>query len=121
MVRNPVIPSLYAPDIDATVAFYVETLGFKETGSWAEGEERIWAEVSFGQSVIWFFANAIEDRPSAAMSGLIYLFVDDVDDTAKALHGKVKLRWGPEDFPYGLREIGIEDPNGYLLVFAQDI
>ncbi|MBO6506115.1 MAG: VOC family protein [Kordiimonadaceae bacterium] len=120
MRRNPVIPSLYAPDLDATIAYYVETLGFEETGNWTEDGTRTWAEVSLGSSIVWFFANPIDDRPSAMMSGMIFIFVDDVDSVAERLRGEVDFRWGPEEQPYGLREVGVEDPNGYLLVFAQD-
>ena len=119
--RNPVVPSLFAPDLEATVSHYEEVLGFKETGNWTENGKRIWAEVSFGESVLWFFANPLDNHPAPRMSGMIYVFVEDVDAVAESLRGKVEFRWGPEDLPYGLREVGVDDPNGYLLVFAQDI
>ncbi len=70
---------------------------------------------------IWFFCHGIEDKPGPAFSGLIYLFVDDVDAEAKRLKGGATIRWGPEDQHYGLRELCIEDYNGYLVWFAQDV
>ncbi len=54
-------------------------------------------------------------------SGLIYVFVDDVDAVAKHLEGQVPFEWGPETQEYGLREFGIRDVNGYYLVFARDV
>jgi hypothetical protein len=52
---------------------------------------------------------------------LIYVFVDDVDALAKQLEGQAHFEWGPETQPYGLRELGIKDLNGYYLVFAKDV
>lgn len=121
MPRNPVVPNMFAPNLEETVAYYVEVLGFRVTGNWKEGGESIWVEVSLGSSVLWFFARAIEGRPQPVMSGLIYIFVEDVDALAETLEDKVAFRWGPENQPYGLREVAIEDLNGYLIVFAQDI
>ena len=37
------------------------------------------------------------------------------------LKGHVPFEWGPETQPYGLRELGIKDLNGYYLVFATDV
>lgn len=121
MKRSAVTPSLYVPDVAAAVRFYKDILGFSQTGSWEEGGALIWAEVALSEARVWFFSSTIEDKPGPAFSGLLYLFVEDVDAIAAMLRGKVAIRWGPEDQPYGLRELGIEDLNGYLLVFAKDI
>ncbi len=122
MTRAPVIPSLFAPDLKAAVRFYVETLSFRQTGSYedADGSE-IWAEVTLAEARIWLFAGALPGRPQPAFSGLIYLFVDDVDRLAEQLAGRISLEWGPETQEYGLRELGVKDLNGYYLVFAQDV
>lgn len=121
MKRNPVIPSLFAPDLDATIDYYVGTLGFTETANWDEDGKRVWAEVSYGDAIIWFFAHPLPGQTKPVTNGMIYVFVDDVDAVAAALDGKVPARWGPEDQDYGLRELGIEDLNGYLIVFAKDV
>ena len=122
MKRAPVTPSLFAPSLPETVHYYVETLGFRQTGSYKEADgSEIWAEVSLGKARIWFFANALVERPEPAFSGLIYVFVDDVDEIASRLGGRVPFEWGPETQEYGLRELGIKDINGYYLVFARDV
>lgn len=126
MQRSALTISLYAPDVAAAVAFYVDVLGFTQTGSWSQnGAPPIWAEVARdgpkGTARIWFFSHQIETRPGPGLSGLIYLFIDDVDAEAARLQGQVTFRWGPEDQEYGLRELGIEDLNGYLICFARDI
>ena len=121
MGRIPVIPSLYSADLPALVDFYINTLGFTQTGLFAEGDEITWTELSLGEATLWFFARPISDRPDPAMSGLIFVFVDDVDEIADRLRGKVPFRWGPETQEYQIRELAIEDPDGYLLVFAKDV
>jgi len=121
MKRSPVTPSLFTKDVTDTVRFYTDHLRFSQTGSYKDEDgKEIWAEVTHGDGRIWFFSGALEGRPEPIFTGLIYVFVDDVDETAAALHGKVKVLWGPETQDYGLRELGVEDCNGYMLVFAKD-
>ena len=122
MQRSPITPSLHAPDLPATVSFYTDILGFTKNGSYKDknGAE-IWAEVARGEARIWFFSHALDRVPAPVFSGLIYIFVDDVDGLATDLKNKVTVRWGPETQEYGLRELGIEDCNGYMLVFAKDV
>ncbi len=121
MKRAPVTPSLFAPRLPETVRFYVETLGFRQTGSYKEDDgSEIWAEVAMGEARIWFFSNALEEQPEPVFSGLVYVFVDDVDAVARQLEGLVPFQWGPETQEYGLRELAIKDINGYYLVFARD-
>lgn len=120
-MRNPVVPSLFAPDLPQTLRFYIETLGFEQTGKY-EGDDggEIWAEVTLGDARIWLFSQPLKDQPTPSLSGLLYLLVDDVDAVAERLAGNVAFEWGPEDQDYGLRELGIKDVNGYNLVFAKD-
>ena len=119
MRRPPTVVSLYAPDLAESVRFYVDELGFKQSGSY--GDDRpIWAEVGLGDARLWLFSGALEAQPGPAFSGLVYVFVDDVDAMAERLSGRVPFEWGPETQDYGLRELGIRDLNGYYLVFAMD-
>lgn len=122
MKRSPLTPSLHAPDLPATVSFYTEKLGFEQTGSYKEDDgKEIWAEIARGEARIWFFSHALDNVPQTGFSGLLYIFIEDVDEFAATLSQDVKKRWGPETQEYGLRELGIEDCNGYLLVFAKDV
>lgn len=125
MQRSPTTTSLFAPDVAETLRFYEDVLGFTMTASWEEDGRPLWGEVARdgpeGTARLWFFADALPGRPEPICTGLIYIFVDDVDAEAARLRNGVKVLWGPEDQEYGLRELGIEDPNGYMLCFAKDI
>lgn len=52
-------------------------------------------------------------------SGTFYIFPESVQRLAEELCGKVEFAWGPEVMPYGMREFGIRDPNGYYLAFTE--
>ncbi len=126
MERSPTVTSLQVPDMAKALAFYTERLGFSCNASWSQGEgPPIWAEVQrdlpAGPARLWFFTSAIEDRPGPSLSGVLYLFVSDVNGEWDRLKTHVTPRWGPDDQPYGLREVGFEDPFGYLICLAQDI
>lgn len=122
MHRAPVTPSLYAPDLPATLRFYVETLGFTQTGGFEDDGKEIWAEVTLGDAHVWFFSNSLTGHAQPTFSGLIYVFVDDVDAMAQRLKDHdVAIEWGPETQAYDLREVGCKDLNGYYLVFAKDV
>ena len=130
MTRGPVIPSLYTDDMDGTLAFYTGVLGFGRTGEWVEEDEFKWVELkhpglrtspdNHSPLVIWFFANALTGHDEPVMSGLTYFLIEGVDDYAAELTDKVDISWGPETQPYGLREVGLKDNNGYWLVFAEE-
>lgn len=90
------VPSLFSPNLKETIDYYVSRLGFEQTGAFEDGDKVIWAELTFrdpkADSRIWFFSNAIEDRPAPCMSGVIYVFVEDVDAVAKKLATHVPFR-----------------------------
>jgi len=127
MEQTALTVSLFTQNVAETLNFYVDQLGFRLTGSWTEGDEPpVWAEVSRdgpkGAARIWFFSNPLQGYHRPAFSGVIYLFVDHVDDEANRLgSNRVDVLWGPEDQAYSLRELGIRDPNGYLICFAEAI
>ncbi len=122
MSRAPVTPSLYAPHLPGTLRFQVDALGFTQTGAYGEDDEVFWAEVSLGEAHIWFFSNPLTGHERPVFSGLIYVFVDDVDAMARRLADeKVAIEWGPETQEYGLRGVACKGPNGYYLVFAKDV
>jgi uncharacterized glyoxalase superfamily protein PhnB len=62
----------------------------------------------------------LPQRTRQAFEGDVYLYVDDLD----ALHTELKQRGAaivqpPRVAPYGLRELVVEDLNGYRLTFGE--
>ena len=125
-------PMLDAADLDATVAFYTDVLGFTVT-------HRMEGWVNLLRDDVRLMFNQLHthgddedhahegedhghDHPhEPVMSGSIYLNVDDVDALAAELDGRVPTLFGPETRPHGMRELGILDPNGYVLLFGTPV
>ena len=100
-------------DLHETRAFYESKLGFIATDT-AENTvtlEKGGAKLLFTEQDLWHGA--------PACTGTLYIAVPDVDDFHARVRGLAPLAWGLQDMPYGSREFGIKDCNGYLLAFAQ--
>jgi predicted enzyme related to lactoylglutathione lyase len=106
-------PLLEVPDVLATAEYYRKTLGFRSDAGAASSE----------YSVVWRDNAAVHlAKGESVPTGVrIFFWVKDVD----ALHQDVIAR-GAEiampigTRPYGIRDFGLRDPNGVLLVFGQD-
>jgi len=123
--RSPLTISLYTPDVQATVDFWRDVFAFEQTAAWEEDGQPIWAEVARdgpeGTARVWFFSGEIVDAPRPHLSGVVYVFVADVDAEAARIGDRARRHWGPETQEYGLRELGVFDPNGYIVCFAKDV
>ena len=121
-IGNRIVPSLMVRDLDETLDFYVEKLGFEVSGRYPEVGEPDWAEVERDGVVLQFFAadsapEGLPDRP--VLSGTLYFYPDSVMKLAAELRGQVLFEWGPEVMDYGQCEFAVRDPDGYFLAFAE--
>ena len=109
----PVTLLLRCNNIEETRAFYASVLGFAVSAS-AEGSltaENTAAKLLFTAQDLW------ESAP--VCSGTIYFTVPDVDACFAAVKDQTTLAWPLQDMPYGSREFGVTDCNGYTLAFRQ--
>jgi catechol 2,3-dioxygenase-like lactoylglutathione lyase family enzyme len=107
-------PILLVPDVTATAEWYRRVLGFVSD---AEGAGSDYA-------VVWRDNAAVHlARGAAAPPGLrIFFWVKDADrvhDDAIARGARIAVAIGTR--AYGVRDFSIEDPNGVMLVFGQDV
>lgn len=121
-IGNRVVPSLMVQDLDQTLDFYVEKLGFEVTGRYPEAGEPVWAEVRREAVALQFFCaesapEAFASRPG--LTGTLYFYPESVLELAAELRGRVLFEWGPEVMDYGQREFALRDPDGYFLAFAE--
>ena len=129
-----VTPNLIASDVSRSVAFYRDALGFSmgETVPDAPPFHFAWMRRD-GVSV---FLNSVEsvrsehrDLGSRPIGGTATLFIileaDDVAGGIDALYASVskgaRVIMELKNQFYGMREFGIEDPDGYVIFFAQRI
>ena len=119
---NRVVPCLLVSNIRRALEFYIDTLGFTQTGYYPIESEPTRTEVRRDGIAIVLYTDAvhIQDAESKFTRGL-YIFPESVDGLADELRGKVAFAWGPDDTEYGMREFAVRDTEGYLLIFAERI
>jgi catechol 2,3-dioxygenase-like lactoylglutathione lyase family enzyme len=115
-----VLPCLYVSDMRRSLDFYLDVLGFTQTGYYPIESEPIRTEVRRDNVAIILYTEAARGRDQApAFTGALYIFPDGIALLADELRGKVPFAWGPEETELGYREFAIRDPDGYALVFAE--
>lgn len=107
-----VTPILRVADLKASLAFYVDALGFTVDWSYLDGFAQVrrgavalmLCEGDQGQSGTW-----------------VYCGVSDADAFYAELCAKqVAVRHPPTNYPWRARELQIADPDGHVLRFASD-
>jgi hypothetical protein len=113
-MNNRIVPALLTLEMQATLQFYA-ALGFEVVG------DETWAEVARDGVALQFHSTPPVGTPELpVMSGTLYFYIGDVDALAAEFAGRATFEWGPKVMPYGLKEFGLRDPNGYYLAFAQE-
>jgi len=117
---NRVLPCFYVSDMRRALDFYIEVLGFTQTGYYPIESNPIRTEVRRDGVAIVLYTESLHggDAPPS-FTGALYMFPDDLNSLAEELRPKVHFLWGPEETDIGLREFAIRDPDGYTLVFAE--
>src|SRR5262249_20338974 len=117
MKLEDVRPILVVNDMEETILFYRDVLGF-ECVSRVEG----WAALRKDQVELMIsLPNAHEPFAKPMLTGSIYFNTSDVDALWEKIKDKARVVYPIENFFYGMREFAIRDNNGYILQFGQEI
>lgn len=129
-----VVPNLIVSNIDASTEFYRDTLGFSVVTTVPDEAPFVFVWLKRGDvSVFLNVASAVaHDLPAVAVrpiGGTATLFVmvepdsagNGVDALFAAIGSRCHVVMPLKDQFYGMREFAIEDPDGYVLIFAQRI
>jgi uncharacterized glyoxalase superfamily protein PhnB len=117
MKLNRVVPLLWTTDLDKTISFYQQMLGF-DCVNRIEG----WAVLKKDEvELMLSLPNAHEPFDKIQLTGSFYFHPDNVDELWQQLKDKATIVYPLEDFTYGMREFAIRDNNGYILQFGQEI
>ena len=118
-LKQRLVPSLLVRNMTETLAFY-QMLGFEVAGYYPQQQHAKWAEVIRDGVALQFYTEPPGGTPSEPVcSGALYFYPESVSALADELSGKVEFAWGPEVMEYGMREFGVQDPNGYYLAFTE--
>lgn len=117
-------------DMPRALAFYRDVLGFSVVSAspeveTAEGRFSHWMWLRFGAAEIML--NTLYDsneRPmeppeKRANDVAFYIGCSDVEAAYKELTARVLKADPPKVAPYGLKLFGVEDPDGYTIVFQE--
>ncbi|TAK61164.1 MAG: VOC family protein [Bacteroidetes bacterium] len=110
---------LWVPDVEESIKFYVEKLGFRCSNYVPEAG---WGIIRRDHVAIMLAKpNAHSAFTGAQFTGSLYLNTDDVDAFWQSVKDTVTVEYPIETFEYGMREFAIRDNNGYMLQFGQNI
>jgi uncharacterized glyoxalase superfamily protein PhnB len=120
-----VAPVLLVEDVALALDYYRDRLGF-EVSQYDRLPEHYGYASRDNCHVHFAHWDGVRPRPNSEVVPPdmcdVYVYFDDVE----ALHEELverdaDLLYGPVDQGYGLREIRVRDPHGYILAFGQRV
>jgi len=134
MKFTDVTPNLIVSDIDRSLAFYRDVLGFTVVTTVPDAAPFVFVwvqrdDVSVFLNTVGSVKDTLPDLAARSVGGTnpLFMMVDAPSPAAgiDALFDLVKSRarviMPLKDQFYGMREFGIEDPDGYVIFVAQRI
>lgn len=121
-------PNLLVANVERSLAFYVDVLGFERGMTVPDESPFVFASVTGGAVEIFLndAATAIAEYPAFAgrplgATGTMYIEVEGVDALHARLKTAVKVVMPLITQFYGAREFAFEDPDGYVITFAERV
>jgi uncharacterized glyoxalase superfamily protein PhnB len=116
---------LFAEEIEPSVKFWVERLGFTKTIEVPDGNKLAFAALQKDNVELMYqsYKSADDDLGSTVesvrqCSTFLYVDVDNLDELIAAMEG-IEVTMPVRTTFYGSREIGVKEPAGHIVIFAQ--
>ncbi|HWB52890.1 MAG TPA: VOC family protein [Tepidisphaeraceae bacterium] len=118
-VVRELVPLLFVGDIEASLAFYHERLGFDVVATWKPNNQLAWCRLERDGSAIMLQQAEEEDGPATGRGhGVNFYFnCDDVDLFYREVIERGLMAKAPTIAHYGERQLHLRDPDGYELCF----
>jgi len=117
-------PVLIVEEIEKSLPFWVDRMGFQKTVDVPDGDRLGFAILvrEGAELMLQTVASVSKDEPKFAPGGEtrrvpLFVEVDDFADVRKRLAGYPIVMPERTTF-YGMREIGVFEPSGHIVVFA---
>ena len=126
MTVKKITPVLFVQDVEPCLKFWVERFGFQKTAEVPDGNKLAFAMLQKGNVELMYqsFASADNDVGTTISQVVrkgptfLYVEVDNLDETINAVKGAEVVMPKRKTF-YGSTEIGIKDPAGHYVTFAE--
>jgi catechol 2,3-dioxygenase-like lactoylglutathione lyase family enzyme len=119
-------PSFTVNDLEKSLAFYRDVLGFGVEEEW-KGDDGTIRGVSLKAGDVSFMIGQDDwkkgrDRRKGEGFRIFCETKKNVDEIAKRIEAKGgRLDQGPTDQPWGMRDISLTDPDGFKITIARNI
>ena len=116
---------LICNDVQSSIRFYVDVLGFRVVGRMDDVGNSGWASLESGSTSLMLTSPSYYPPPKRRGSNpltdtLQYFYTDDVLSLKHRIESKgVRVSDCVVRF-YGMKEIEVHDPDGRILIFGQD-
>jgi uncharacterized glyoxalase superfamily protein PhnB len=116
-------PLLFVGDINRSLAFYRDSLGFHVVNKAESDGALFWCRVQRGGCSVMLQQAMPEDGPAEGRGlGVIFYFLcDDVDQMHAELTARGLSLEAPRTAYYGMRQITVPEPDEYNLCFESPI
>ena len=122
-------PNLVVSSVERSLAFYVDVLGFERGLTVPEQPPLVFASVTSGPVEIFFNDTAAvlkdhpdwKDRVTPSAANSMFIEMDGIDAFHDRIKPRVKIVMAIATQWYGMREFAIEDPDGFVITFAQRV
>ena len=134
MNLTDVTPNLIVADIARSSAFYQEVLGFSVAATVPDASPFVFVWLQRGGVSVFLNAVSVvrDDHPELAArpiggTATMYMTVEaesvaaGIDALFAEVESSARVIMPLTNQFYGMREFGIEDPDGYVLFFAQPV
>lgn len=128
ITATKITPNLIVSNVERSLAFYTDVLGFARGMTVPEQPPLVFASVTSGPVEIFFNDRSTVGKESPQMAGLafgggntMFVEVEAIDALHDRLQSKATIVMPIVTQWYGMREFAITDPDGYVITFAQRV
>jgi uncharacterized glyoxalase superfamily protein PhnB len=125
MTVKKITPILFAEEIEPCLKFWIERLGFEKTIEVPDGNKLSFAILQKGSVELMYQTYASAEKDVTTISSevrkgpsFLYIEVESLNDIISVLKG-VDVAMPVRTTFYGAKEIGVKDPAGHVVIFAQ--
>ena len=117
-------PGFTVNDLEKSLAWYRDVLGFVIKERWEQDGKLLGVEMAAG-NVLFMLGQDDWQKGRDRVKGEGVRIYCTTDEDIDQLAAGIKARGGtltqePKDQPWGMRDIAMEDPDGYKITIARD-